>query len=168
MRQDISRRKRGNIVREFSDQKIQEITKYWHNGETLSSIAEKFHTSHSTLKRVFYLTGIEIKTRYAEKERHGNWKGGRFMMHGYIHIKVDCNDPLAEMCNSHGYVQEHRLVMAKQLGRPLESWETVHHINGIKDDNRPENLQLRVKPHGKGVVYQCAECGSHNIKTVNM
>lgn len=57
---------------------------------------------------------------------------------GYKMIKIS-NHPFS---NSDGYIYEHRLLMELHIGRNLSPSERVHHINGIKTDNRIENLEL--------------------------
>lgn len=74
-----------------------------------------------------------------EGNRHPLWKGGRIHVSGG-YIKIRCfTHPHAD---AKGYVMEHRLVMEAHVGRPLLDSEIVHHINGIPDDNRVENLAL--------------------------
>ncbi len=71
------------------------------------------------------------------------WKGGRHITsNGYVAVAVPDNSPYVSMRNATTYVMEHRLIVAKSLGRCLTKDEIVHHYNGIKDDNRLENLLL--------------------------
>lgn len=93
-------------------------------------------------------------------ESHPSWKGGRYVdSAGYVRIRDS---------GSSKYVQEHRAVMEQVLARPLESWETVHHVDGDRQNNDPANLQLRSGRHGSGVVYRCGCCGSDNVVPVTL
>ncbi|TVM01241.1 MAG: hypothetical protein CV087_11125 [Candidatus Brocadia sp. WS118] len=72
-------------------------------------------------------------------EKLPSWRGGRNITRkGYVQL-FSPDHPFAD---HHHYVFEHRLVVEKHLGRYLRKDEFVHHINGIKTDNRIENLQV--------------------------
>ena len=80
-----------------------------------------------------------------------NWKGGRIKTgHGYIVCSGHRDHPRS---TGEGVVLEHVLVMEKFLGRYLTDKENVHHKNGIRDDNRIENLELwtSYQPSGQRV-----------------
>lgn len=116
-----------------------------------------------------YLKKVGLRTGRTGREgtKHPLWKGGRIRTTGgYVAVWAEPSDELAmEMASpNHGYVLEHRLVMARALGRSLEAAETVHHVNGDKTDNRLENLQLRGGRHGTGHTHLCDDCGSSNVR----
>jgi len=93
------------------------------------------------------------------KDSH-SWRGGRQTnTDGYILVWISPNSSFFSMAKKTrtAYILEHRLVMAQSLGRCLHSWEQVHHKNGVKDDNRLENLSLVMVGH-KGNI-KCPFCG---------
>lgn len=90
------------------------------------------------------------------KEKANNWHGGKsHRVGGYVLVRIERDSPFFSMAKrtkdkkgrlkSWAYIPEHRLVMARHLDRCLERWELVHHLNGIKDDNRYENLKLTTR-----------------------
>ena len=76
-----------------------------------------------------------------------NWRGGKSVTYeGYV--RVYCPDhPRAK---SDTYVLEHVLVMEQRMGRHLYPGENVHHKNGVRDDNSPENLELWITSQPSG------------------
>ncbi len=58
--------------------------------------------------------------------------------HGYVMVYA----PWYPNARGNGWVLEHRLIMSKEINRPLEENEVVHHVNGNTKDNRIENLRL--------------------------
>jgi YHS domain-containing protein len=71
--------------------------------------------------------------------KNPNWRGGITKnSRGYIEV-LKPNHPFS---HKSGYIQEHRYIMEQAIGRYLKPEEVIHHINGIKTDNRIENLML--------------------------
>jgi len=109
-------------------------------------------------------TRINAKKLNRWGKNNSGWKGGEFLsVSGYRFVLLHADDffyPMAshkKRGNKSGhYVSEHRLVVAKSLARCLLPWEIVHHKNGIKNDNRLENLQLlpTAKQHMPSIKWQ--------------
>ena len=122
---------------------------------------------------------VLLRGRYAQSERSGsgpcsvegcddvNDYKGMCKMHGDRVYRTGIPGPAGPLKNKHGQghiskagyhqivvdgrrMQTHRFIMEQMLGRRLEAFENVHHINGIKNDNRTENLELWVKPQPTG------------------
>jgi hypothetical protein len=134
-------------------------------GRSQQDIADELSVNQTAVSARLITAGVITRTRQ-RREDHHSWKGGRVIDgSGYIRVKpAETDRQFGTLGN--GYVLEHRLVMARALGRPLVKGETVHHINGDRADNRLSNLQLRQGQHGNGIVIACLDCGSHNVGPV--
>ena len=89
---------------------------------------------------------MKLRGRSEMGANNPSWHGGRRRSHGYIYI-LNRGHPNASKI---GLVPEHRLVVEKRLGRLLKTNEVTHHLNGIKEDNRPENLVVMARGGKRG------------------
>lgn len=153
-----------------SDAQRDHIIHRYLKGTATEPLAAEFGVSSSTIQRWLRTWGVPLRSAgFQQGEEHYAWKGGRIVTDsGYVLVLVRPDDPFYPMAqikttDAH-YCLEHRLVMAKHLGRLLTEDETVHHVNDKERQNNDiANLQLRRGNHGKGAALQCADCGSHNI-----
>jgi transposase-like protein len=136
----MPKRPAGRAQEQFSLEDSAEILRRYENKESARTIAAALGTSQLRVARELHRNGIKPK-------RH---RIGRYMTSGgYIVLEPAMGERILE----------HRAVMAEMLGRPMRDHETVHHKNGDRADNRPENLELRVGRHGKGATEaHCATC----------
>ena len=156
----------------WTEQRKTDALDLYQDGSTIKDIAKILGCGRDTVSRT--LRELGIPNPYADRdlargETHHSWRGGRIIdQSGYVRVKVpDADRHLADGTRT-GYMMEHRLVMARLLGRRLLKSETVHHIDNDRQNNEPGNLQLRQGKHGKGAVFRCASCGSHDIEAVSL
>jgi len=115
---------------------------------------------HDSIKKESF-TGMcqhcHNKIIVGRRETHGRWVGGKIKgVKDYSLVRVEESDPMVSMRSCGKYAYEHRLVMARHIGRPLFSWELVHHKDKDRKNNAIENLVLLedMADHATSVAIQ--------------
>lgn len=126
------------------------------DGIGLKKIAKKCGCDHRRIKRILLGNGIQIRSQPVacrlayEKghvinptlDNHPSWRGGKITtLQGYTRLKI----PSHRRANHHGYVLEHIVIWENFYNKNVTRDFSIHHLNGIKNDNRIENLCLLKK-----------------------
>lgn len=118
--------------------------------KTCGYCGEQYPVSNQRYKRSqFCSRGCATRAYYETHDVSGpnakRWERGKTRRRGYVLVWMPDHHSIIN--SSRKYVFEHRLVMEEKIGRPLLPTERVHHVNGKRDDNRPENLELWTTGH---------------------
>ena len=114
---------------------------YWNQKLSAGEIADKYDLLMKNVNKMMIRRGIPRRTKSEAMklmwERNRRNRLDRWGASGEYSFKRAPNHPRA---NKYGFVQEHILVLEEKMGESLPKDWCTHHLNGIKDDNRPENL----------------------------
>ncbi len=160
-RQDRIYTKEGNFCsyrcKNVAHSKFMKKKPIWNKGLTKKIDKRLNHYRPTQIKRGQHLSpSTEFKKgrKAPHGKDHPSWKGGKITFFGY---RMVIHPTLRYKNGNSKYVFEHRLVMEQYIGRPLEPWETIHHKNRNKLDNRIENLDILIrKTHFSNI--RCPHC----------
>jgi len=146
----IKRDKKGHFKKgHYSGNGFKKGGKHGHTQKHTESALEKMrlHCGHPCSEE----TRDKIRKSLINKKRIGDknsqWKGGKYLTKdGYVCVLIEGK-----------YLLEHRYLVEKLIGRKLNSYEHIHHLNGIKNDNRIENLKLVLNTKHYGEI-KCPKC----------
>ena len=127
------------------------------DGLSMTQIATIKGCDPSTVKHALVSRQIPPRSR-AEGMRLLWYKRKGTVGGSYIRVKLDPQSPFYCMATKRGYILEHRLVVAKDIGRPLLPSEKVHHRDGIKFHNHKENLKLVSAADHRIYTELCQQC----------
>lgn len=123
------------ITRRRRDIDNEQAKKLYLQGWNTNKIAERFKCRYGTMKNRLIRMGVNVEKRQSGSNA-ANWRGGIAHRNGYISVYR----PQYHRANMGGYVLEHILVWEEYHKTILPEGWVIHHINGIKNDNRPRNL----------------------------
>jgi hypothetical protein len=154
----------------WTKEQVLQLAEYCKQGLRSFEIAPLMGRSPKAIQKAFVRFHFPCLKNVCPRKGSNNpaWNGGRFVAHnGYIFVRV----PDHPNANYHGYVQEHRLVVEKQLGRFLLPSEVVHHKDGNPANNDISNLEVfssngeHLRATLQGIPHNVSESGRASLSS---